>query len=70
MDITLEVDSVDIRNGYKKLRVTLDNVDERDLLAEVTVDDCIEYFGKDEFLDSIGETEVIKYFGLILKEDN
>jgi len=69
MDITLTADRAIVEStGSKYVSIDIEGVDKDDLLNELTIQDCLSYFGNDKFLNEIGEDECKEHFGLI--EDN
>jgi hypothetical protein len=50
--------------GYKEVEVSLDNVDEDELLNHLTIKDVVSHFDTDDILDEIGIDKVMEYFNL------
>lgn len=69
MNILLTADKVTIDSaGSKYVSVVIEGVEKDDLLSELSIEDCLSYFGVEKFLDEIGEDECKSRFRLI--EDN
>jgi hypothetical protein len=66
MNISLNVEKVTIDSaGSRYVSVDIEGVDKEDLLGEVSIEDCISYFGADKFLTEIGEDACKELFGLV-----
>ncbi len=62
MDLTLTVRNVQINpSGYKSVDVTLNDVDSHELLNQVDMTEIIDYYGIDNILHHIGESEIRVY---------
>lgn len=71
MDLELDCKSVSASNEYREtgVRVSIEKVDQGDVLDHFSIKEIMDYFGEDKFLDEIGEDEVIRYFGIEVKEN-
>lgn len=64
-DLVLNTSEVKITPvGYKQVEVSLDSVDEDEILNHLTVEDVVSHFDEDDILDEIGKDKVMKYFDL------
>lgn len=52
-------------NSYRIISVTIDGCDVGDLLQHLSVAECVNHYGFEEFLNEIGEDAVKKHFNLV-----
>lgn len=67
MDLTLDVASVHVTQGYstKEVRVEIQGASPSDVLESLSIKDVVSHFPIADLLDEIGEKEAKNHFNLI-----
>lgn len=70
MNLSFSAESSSVEpSGYKSLTVSVDGVNESDILEYFSVDDILRHFNIGDILDAIGADEVKGHFNLIESEE-
>ena len=65
-DLKIETSSTKIIPlGYRMLEVSLEDVENGNILDQFTIDEILSHFNINDILEQIGKEKVCEYFGLI-----
>jgi hypothetical protein len=65
-DLKIETSSTKIIPlGYRMLEVSLEDVENSNILDQFTIDEILSHFNINDILEQIGKEKVCEYFGLI-----
>ena len=69
MELSLRVKNVSVEaDKYRQINVTVEGVDDSDVLDHFSVDEVVKHFGVDEILKEIDVEDVKAFFKLVESE--
>lgn len=68
-DLKIETSNVKIIPlGYRMLEVSLEDVENGNVLDQYTIDEILSHFNENDILEQIGKEKVCEYFDIIIEE--
>jgi len=69
MDLEIKAKEITVSHSSSRNYVTIVGAEQGEILDNFDITDIIRHFGKDDFLEAIGQSAAMEYFGIEEGED-